>query len=99
MKEMKEEYAEKKGEELASGVRNLSAAKKKEFGEDVGESRAVHEALMNCAMEDQDSMMIDNYAVIVSQYTYIVLWSVAFPLAPLFAFLVNIEHSAKSRYF
>ena len=52
-------------------------------------TNAVQEALRNCAMEDQDSMMIDNYAVIVSQYTYIVLWSVAFPLAPLFAFLVN----------
>lgn len=65
-------------------VKNISLKKIENSADE-----AIKDALRNCAMEDQDQMMIDNYAVVVSQYTYIVLWSVAFPLAPLFAFLVN----------
>ena len=33
--------------------------------------------------------MIGDYAEMVSQFTYICLWSAVFPLAPLFALIVN----------
>lgn len=100
--EQETEDAAKKEEELATGKTHLSVTDKKHSVSEVAGAReqtrekkrrsepeAIEEALRNCAMEDQADMMIDNYAVIVSQYTYVVLWSVAFPLAPLFAFLVN----------
>ena len=53
-------------------------------------ANAVTEVLRNCAMNSQSSIgLIGDYAEMVSQFTYIVLWSAVFPLAPLFAVLVN----------
>jgi hypothetical protein len=52
--------------------------------------RAVKEVLENCAMNSQSSTgLIGDYAEMVSQFTYIVLWSAVFPLAPFFALIVN----------
>ena len=52
--------------------------------------RALGEVLRNCAMNSPPSTgSIGDYAEMVSQYTYVVLWSAVFPLAPFFAVLVN----------
>ena len=49
---------------------------------------ALTEAMRNCSMTDDD-LLVDNYADIMLQFTYVVLWSSVFPLTPLVAVLLN----------
>ena len=52
---------------------------------------ALGEVLRNCVMTTPPSTgSIGDYAEMVSQFTYVVLWSAVFPLAPFFAVLVNM---------
>ena len=49
---------------------------------------ALTEALRNCSM-CSDDLLVNNYAEMVLQFTYVVLWSSVFPLTPLVAVLLN----------
>ena len=54
------------------------------------DEHALGEVLRNCSMNNPSSTgSIGDYAEMVSQFTYVVLWSAVFPLAPFFAVAVN----------
>ena len=50
---------------------------------------ALAEALRNCSMGDDD-LLIDHYAQMILQFTYVVLWSSVFPLTPVVAVIANM---------
>ena len=88
--EGKEHREKKQSKKKESKKKKSTETNNDKDGDSHQSANAVTEVLRNCAMNSQSSIgLIGDYAEMVSQFTYIVLWSAVFPLAPLFAVLVN----------
>lgn len=88
--EGKEHREKKQSKNKKSKKKKSTETDNDKDGDSHQSANAVTEVLRNCAMNSQSSIgLIGDYAEMVSQFTYIVLWSAVFPLAPLFAVLVN----------
>jgi hypothetical protein len=88
--EGKEHRENKQSKKKESKKKKSTETNNDKDGDSHQSANAVTEVLRNCAMNSQSSIgLIGDYAEMVSQFTYIVLWSAVFPLAPLFAVLVN----------
>ncbi len=66
----------------------VNAAKVEDRADQTVHPTALREAFENCAML-KDNGTVDDYAEMVSQYSYLAFWGSVFPLAPLFACGVN----------